>query len=128
MNSDVAAREVAHEQAYVDTVYAQLEKAATSAQELAKEGLERGRIGNEGGLVERVRQAVREEMALHLTDAVIGRLDLGTGGPPAEADLATVASVMATELQWSERRTREQRRLLAEVYDWRRADAPRSGP
>ena len=45
MNSDVVAREVAREQAYVDTVYAQLEKAAASAQQLAVEGLERGRIG-----------------------------------------------------------------------------------
>ena len=53
MNSDVAAREVAIEQDYVDTVYSQMEKAALSAQALATEGLARGRIGNEGGLVER---------------------------------------------------------------------------
>lgn len=81
----------------------------------------------EGSLVERVRQAVRDEMALHLADAVIGRLDMGTGGPPPDADLMTVASVMATELQWSEPRTSEERRLLAEIYDWRRADAPVQG-
>ena len=34
MNSDVAAREVAREQEYVDTVYSQLEKAALSAQDI----------------------------------------------------------------------------------------------
>ena len=81
MNSDVAAREVAHEQAYVDAVYAQLDKAATSAQELAKEGLERGRIGNEGGLVERdamVYQAARRMATLDAAHEglVFGRLDL----------------------------------------------------
>ena len=78
----------------------------------------------EGALAERTRQAVRDEMALHLSDAVLGRLDMGTGGPPAEADLATVEGVMSTELQWSEPRLREERRLLAEIYEWRRSGAP----
>lgn len=81
----------------------------------------------EGSLVERARQAVRDEMALHLVDAVLGRLDLGTGGPPPEADLAAVAGVLATELQWSESRMREEGRLLDEIYDWR-AGAPGSRP
>ncbi len=81
MNNDVAAREVAREQEYVDTVYTQLEKASLSAQELAKEGLERGRIGNEGGLVERdamVFQAARRMATLDAAHEglVFGRLDL----------------------------------------------------
>ena len=81
MNSDVAAHEVAREQAYVDTVYTQLEKAAVSAQALAKEGLERGRIGNEGGLVERdamVFQAARRMATLDAAHEglVFGRLDM----------------------------------------------------
>ncbi len=81
MNNDVAAREIAREQEYVDTVYAQLEKAAVSAQELAKEGLARGRIGNEGGLVERdamVFQAARRMATLDAAHEglVFGRLDL----------------------------------------------------
>ncbi len=81
MNNDVAAREVAREQEYVDTVYDQLERASLSAQELAKEGLERGRIGNEGGLVERdamVFQAARRMATLDAAHEglVFGRLDL----------------------------------------------------
>ena len=81
MNNDVAAREVAREQEYVDTVYAQLDKAAASAQELAKEGLARGRIGNEGGLVERdamVFQAARRMATLDAAHEglVFGRLDM----------------------------------------------------
>jgi DNA helicase IV len=82
LNSDVAAREVESEQKYVDTVYQQLEKAALSAQELAKEGLARGRIGNEGGLVERdamVYQAARRMATLDAAHEglVFGRLDMG---------------------------------------------------
>ncbi len=82
MNSDVAAREVAREQEYVDTVYSQLDKAALSAQELAKEGLARGLIGNEGGLVERdamVYQAARRMATLDAAHEglVFGRLDMG---------------------------------------------------
>lgn len=82
MNTDVAAREVAREQEYVDTVYSQLDKAALSAQELAKEGLARGRIGNEGGLVERdamVFQAARRMATLDAAHEglVFGRLDMG---------------------------------------------------
>ncbi len=77
----MAAREIAREQEYVDTVYAQLEKASASAQELAKEGLERGRIGNEGGLVERdamVFQAARRMASLDAAHEglVFGRLDM----------------------------------------------------
>jgi DNA helicase IV len=84
LNSDVAAREVTREQEYVDTVYDQLEKAAASAQELAKEGLARGRIGNEGGLVERdamVFQAARRMATLDAAHEglVFGRLDMGAG-------------------------------------------------
>ncbi len=82
MNSDVAAREVAREQEYVDTVYTQLDQAALSAQELAKEGLARGRIGNEGGLVERDAMVFQAARRLATLDAaheglVFGRLDMG---------------------------------------------------
>lgn len=67
-----------------------------------------------GPLAERVRFAVREEQALHVTDAVMRRLDLGTAGPPSEADLAVVSEVMSAELGWPpERREAEQRALLA---------------
>jgi DNA helicase IV len=82
LNTDVAASEVALEQAYVDTVYSQLDKAALSAQALAEEGLARGRIGNEGGLVERdamVFQAARRMATLDAAHEglVFGRLDMG---------------------------------------------------
>jgi glycerol-3-phosphate dehydrogenase len=67
-----------------------------------------------GSLEERTRVAVREEMALTLADAVLRRLDLGTAGPPAAAELAAVCATMARELGWdAERRRAEQAALRA---------------
>jgi DNA helicase IV len=80
-NEQVARREIAGEQAYVDDVYAQLDAAARSAQALAKEGHGRARLGHEGGLVERdamVFQAAKRIAALDAAHEglVFGRLDL----------------------------------------------------
>jgi glycerol-3-phosphate dehydrogenase len=67
-----------------------------------------------GSLVKRTRVAMRDEQACHLADAVLGRLDLGTAGPPDEADLAPVCDTMASELGWDEgRRSQERQALLA---------------
>ncbi len=84
-NDSVARREVAAEQAYVDQVYDRLDEAATAAQELAREGHGRARLGHEGGLVERdamVFQAARRIAALDAAHEglVFGRLDLAAPG------------------------------------------------
>ncbi len=81
MSEDVAARETAAEQAFVDQVYLQLEESAKSAQALAKEGHERGRLGHEGGLVERDAMVFQAAKRIAQLDAaheglVFGRLDL----------------------------------------------------
>jgi len=73
--------EIAVEQAYVDIVYERLEYSAETARELAAEGMARGHIGNEGGLVERdawVYQASRRIAALNAAHdgLVFGRLDM----------------------------------------------------
>lgn len=70
----------------------------------------------EGALGERTRHAVREEMALHLEDAVLRRLDLGTGGPPDAAEVAEVERVMATELGWDGARRHAERAFLDRLY------------
>jgi glycerol-3-phosphate dehydrogenase len=67
----------------------------------------------EGRLEDRAREAVREEMAVTLADALLRRLDLGTGAPPAEADVDAVAGVMAAEHGWDEARKAAERRALA---------------
>jgi glycerol-3-phosphate dehydrogenase len=69
-----------------------------------------------GPLEDRALWAVREEMALTLADAVLRRLDLGTAGPPAAAELDAVASVMAGELGWGPGRVQAERDALAGFY------------
>jgi len=79
--NDVAQQEIAREQEFVDRVYAQLEQSAKAAQAIAREGHDRGRLGHEGGLVERdamVFQAARRIAQLDAAHEglVFGRLDL----------------------------------------------------
>jgi DNA helicase IV len=81
---DQAQAEIAHEQAYVDTVYDRLAESAKVATSLVKEGYARGHVGNEGGLVERdamVFQASKRLAALNAAHdgLVFGRLDLVDG-------------------------------------------------
>ena len=83
---DLEAREIELEQAYVDTVYENLDAASKSAQSLVAEGLAMGHIGHEGGLVERdamIYQATRRMSALDAAHdgLVFGRLDLRSGEP-----------------------------------------------
>ncbi len=78
---DVAQQEIASEQEFVDRVYRQLELSTQQAQALAKEGYGRGRLGHEGGLVERdamVFQAAKRIATLNAAHEglVFGRLDL----------------------------------------------------
>ena len=88
MNEDVAAREIAREQEFVDTVYRQLAESTRSAEQLAAEGRARGQLGHEGGLVERdamVYQAARRMATLDAAHEglVFGRLDLRPERDPA---------------------------------------------
>ncbi len=76
--------EIAAEQIYVDTVYERLDASAVVAKSLVKEGLARGHVGNEGGLVERdamVYQATRRLAALDAAHdgLVFGRLSMLDG-------------------------------------------------
>jgi glycerol-3-phosphate dehydrogenase len=70
----------------------------------------------EGPLDARTREAVREEMALTLADAVLRRLDLGTDGRPDGTELETVARVMCTELGWDATRLARERAALDRRY------------
>jgi glycerol-3-phosphate dehydrogenase len=65
-----------------------------------------------GELGERVRHAVTSEMAVHVDDAVLRRLDLGTGGPLASEEIEAGVREMAALAGWSEERVREERARL----------------
>ncbi|GAA4123600.1 AAA family ATPase [Nocardioides fonticola] len=78
---DLAAGEIAREQAFVDRVREQLALSARNAEQLAKEGHARGRLGHEGGLVERDAMVFQAAKRIAQLDAaheglVFGRLDL----------------------------------------------------
>jgi glycerol-3-phosphate dehydrogenase len=70
----------------------------------------------EGPLAQRAIHAVRDEMARTLADAVLRRLDLGTAGRPAEADVETVCRAMAGERGWSPGRVASEREALARAF------------
>ncbi len=81
MADDVLAAELAAEQTFVDRVYVQLDKSARNARALAREGHGRGRLGHEGGLVERDAMVFQAAKRIAQLDAaheglVFGRLDL----------------------------------------------------
>jgi DNA helicase IV len=81
VTEDLAAAEIAGEQEYVDGVYVQLAASAEAAQRLAREGHDRGRLGHEGGLVERDAIVFQAAQRIAQLDAaheglVFGRLDL----------------------------------------------------
>lgn len=62
-----------------------------------------------------VRYAVREEMAVRLSDALLRRTEAGSAGSPGEDALGSAARIMAGELGW----TRE--RIASEITAVRRA-------
>ena len=64
-----------------------------------------------------VRHAVRSEMALRLSDAVLRRTEAGSAGHPGDDALRAAAAVMAEELGWSAER------VEAEIAETRQAYA-----
>ncbi|MGA8247899.1 MAG: AAA family ATPase, partial [Nocardioides sp.] len=81
MADELLAAELAAEQTFVDRVYVQLERSARNAQAIAREGHGRGRLGHEGGLVERDAMVFQAAKRIAQLDAaheglVFGRLDL----------------------------------------------------
>jgi glycerol-3-phosphate dehydrogenase len=72
-----------------------------------------GAAPQSGSVEDQTRYAVREEMALHLEDVLLRRLDVGAAGRPDAAIVARVVQVMAAELRWNEPRRRAEEEALA---------------
>jgi glycerol-3-phosphate dehydrogenase len=60
--------------------------------------------------------AARKEMALTLSDAVLRRTPLGALGYPGDRSAEQAAAIMAGELGWSAKRTREELEKLKRFY------------
>ena len=70
----------------------------------------------DGGVGERTSRAVESEMALHLSDVVLRRLDVGGSGRPPEGLLGEVAERQANLLGWSGERIRGERQTLDDRF------------
>ena len=60
--------------------------------------------------------AVREEMAVHLTDALLRRTEAGTAGHPGDDTVRAAATVMAAELGWTPARITEEIAGMNNIY------------
>ena len=60
--------------------------------------------------------AIREEMAVKLSDAVLRRTEAGSAGHPGPEALAAAARVMAPELGWDDARIRREIEEAEQVY------------
>jgi glycerol-3-phosphate dehydrogenase len=60
--------------------------------------------------------AVREEMAVHLTDALLRRTAAGSGGHPGSDAVSAAAAVMAGERRWSPEETARQTEAVERFY------------
>jgi glycerol-3-phosphate dehydrogenase len=64
----------------------------------------------------RIALATRDEMAIHLADALLRRTDAGTGGHPGAEAVRSAAAVMAGELGWTASRTADEIAAVEALY------------
>lgn len=72
--------------------------------------------GSDEVLRAEILNAVRNEMALKLSDIVLRRTDLGSAGKPDDKTLLAVADIMAEELNWDEKRINKEIQETKAIY------------
>jgi glycerol-3-phosphate dehydrogenase len=98
----------------VDMVFRQLGRSSPGCRTAVTPLVHARMLG--GGVGERTSHAVESEMALHLSDVVLRRLDVGGAGRPPEAILGEVAELQASLLDWSAERIRAERQALDDRF------------
>jgi glycerol-3-phosphate dehydrogenase len=78
-------------------------------------------LGNAGDIAAQVVFAIREEMALHLSDVVMRRTCMGQIGNPPNSAFDSASRIMAAELGWSEERRSSEIAALAPWFKTRQA-------
>jgi len=78
-------------------------------------------LGAAGDIAAQVVFAIREEMALHLSDVVMRRTCMGQVGTPPSTALDSASRIMAAELGWSEERRNTEIAALAPWFKTRQA-------
>ena len=72
--------------------------------------------------------AVREEMALRMSDVVFRRTELGTAGHPGTPALLELQRLLKDELAWSEQRAAEELARVEQQFARYLAEPPRQAP
>ncbi len=72
--------------------------------------------GSSEVLLAEVIHAVREEMAVKLSDVILRRTDLGSSGHPGQKALKICAEVMSRELGWNRSRLKTEMDEVEEIY------------
>jgi glycerol-3-phosphate dehydrogenase len=78
-------------------------------------------LGDAGDIAAQVVFAIRDEMALHLSDVVMRRTCMGQIGTPSSMALDSASRIMAAELGWSKERRNAEIAALAPWFKTRQA-------
>lgn len=92
------------------TRYKEVLKYATSDKSLAEP------LGNSTVLKAEVLHAIKDEMAVNLSDVVFRRTDLGTAGNPGEEVLKACARLVAKELNWDDNKYNDELTQLNKYF------------
>ncbi len=74
-------------------------------------------LNEDGEILAEVVYAIRNEMAINLSDILFRRTGLGTLGHPGDEVLERIAGIAAAELKWNDERMREEIREVSEIMD-----------
>jgi glycerol-3-phosphate dehydrogenase len=74
------------------------------------------------------RHAVRHEMAHKLSDVILRRTDVGTGGQPDPGKLQLAAQVMGQELEWSQARITQEYQVVHNLLHHHSSHSKRTTP
>lgn len=96
--------------------------------QLSRQPAQAVRIGQSDTVAAEITHAVQNEMALHLSDAILRRTNLGSGAHPGAAALSDVAAVMQPLLAWSDAKLREELAATENVLRDHRASVPAAQP
>ena len=72
--------------------------------------------------------AVREEMAVKLSDVVLRRTDIGSAGYPGDSAVNEIAGIMAHELGWNEEHKEQEVNEVKSLYSFCKKARPSEAP
>ncbi len=96
--------------------------------ELSMQPAQAERIGQSDAVTAEITYAVQNEMAMHLSDVILRRTNLGSGAHPGAEALAHAAAVMQLLRAWSDSQRREELEATENALRDHRASVPTPAP